>query len=184
MTDDGLMDLVASGDQRAFGELFSRYGGKVLGFAKKILGDLERAEEASQDIWVKVVKQAPNYQKEGYFNAWVMTMIRNHCLNIIRKDRRLSFKEDVGEYIDSEHQGSFEKDIFNKYEIEQVSRAMDQLPDKQRVALTLLVTEELSYEELAKHMEASVGAVKSMIHRARKTLQNELGDKIKKEARQ
>lgn len=182
MTDDGLMDLVANGDQRAFGELFNRYGGKVLGFAKKILGDLERAEEASQDIWVKVVKQAPTYQKEGYFNAWIMTMIRNHCLNIIRKDSRLSFKEDVGEHIDSKHQGSFEKDIFNKYDLKQVSRAMDKLPDKQRVALTLLVTEEISYDELAKQMGASVGAVKSMIHRARKTLQNELGDTIKKEA--
>lgn len=184
MADDELMDLLATGDQKAFGELFKRYGGKVLGFAKKILGDLERAEEASQDIWVKVVKQAPSYQKEGYFNAWVMTMIRNHCLNIIRKDSRLSFKEDVGEYIDSEHQGSFEKDVLNKYDMELVSKAMDELPDKQRIALTLLVTEELSYEELAEQMKASVGAVKSMIHRARKTLQDELGDEIRKGALQ
>ncbi len=182
MADDELMDLVANGDQRAFGELFNRYGGKVLGFAKKLLGDLERAEEASQDIWVKVVKQAPNYQKEGYFNAWVMTMIRNHCLNIIRKDSRLSFKEDVGEYIDSEHNASFEKDILNKHDINTVSKAMDSLPDKQRIALTILITEEPSYEELAERMEASVGAVKSMIHRARKTLQEQLGENFGKEA--
>lgn len=181
-TDDELMVLVADGDQKAFGELFERHGGKVLGFAKKMLGDLERAEEASQDIWVKVVKQAPSYQKEGYFKSWVMTMVRNHCLNIIRKDKRLSFQEDVGEHIDSEHQASFEKDLLNKYDLEIVSEAMQSLPEKQRVALTILITEELSYEELAETMNASVGAVKSMIFRARKTLQETLGPVLGKEA--
>ena len=90
-TDDELMTLIAEGLPQAFECLFDRYSGKVLGYAKKMLGTVEKAEEASQDIWVKVVKLAPQYQKEGYFNAWVMTMIRNHCLNIRRKDKRLFF---------------------------------------------------------------------------------------------
>jgi len=169
-TDDELMGLIAEGHSKAFETLFDRYSGKVLGYAKIMLGSVEKGEEASQDIWVKVVKQAPHYQKEGYFNAWVMTMIRNHCLNIIRKDKRIFFHEDVEVLMESEAVAPFEEDIFNKKDIIQVSKLMELLPEKQRIALTILVTEEPSYEELAEQMGASVGAVKSMIHRARKTL--------------
>jgi len=172
--DDELMDLIAEGNSRAFETLFDRYSGKVLGYAKKMLGSVEKAEEASQDIWVKVAKLAPQYSKEGYFNAWVMTMIRNHCLNIIRKDKRLFFHEDVEPLMDSEAVAPFETEIFAKKDIAEVSKLMELLPEKQRIALTILVTEEPSYEELAEQMGASVGAVKSMIHRARKSLQSQM----------
>lgn len=174
-TDDELMSMIAEGHPKAFELLFDRYSGKLLGYARKMLGSLEKAEEASQDIWVKLVKQAPNYQQEGYFNAWVMTMVRNHCLNIIRKDKRISFHEDVEILIDAESQAApFEEDLFHKQDIAHVSKLMELLPEKQRIALTILITEEPSYEELAEQMGASVGAVKSMIHRARKTLQAQL----------
>jgi RNA polymerase sigma-70 factor (ECF subfamily) len=173
-TDDELMELIAEGHSKAFETLFDRYSGKVLGYAKKMLGSVEKAEESSQEIWVKVARLAPQYQKEGYFNAWVMTMIRNHCLNVIRKDKRLFFHEDVEVLIESESVAPFEEDIFNQRDILQVSKLMEQLPEKQRIALTILVTEEPSYEELAEQMGASVGAVKSMIHRARKTLQAQM----------
>ena len=169
--DDELMDLIATGHAKAFETLFDRYSGKLLGYAKKMLGSTEKAEEASQEIWVKVAKLAPNYQKEGYFNAWVMTMIRNHCLNIIRKDKRLFFHEDVDALRSSEVVPPFEEELLNQKNLEQVSAMMEKLPEKQRIALTILVTEEPSYEELAEQMGASVGAVKSMIHRARKSLQ-------------
>ncbi len=181
VSDDDLMDLVAKGKSGAFDELFERHGGKILGFARRLLGDLERAEEASQDVWVKVVKQAPNYQKAGFFKSWVMTLVRNHCLNIIRKDKRLSFEENIGEKIDSEHRASFEKDLFAKYDVLAVSKAMESLPEKQRVALTILITEELSYEELSEAMGASLGAVKSMVFRARKALQEKLRPDPRKE---
>lgn len=173
-TDDELMSLIAEGNSKAFETLFDRYSGKVLGYAKKMLGSVEKGEEAAQDIWVKVVKLAPQYQKEGYFNAWVMTMIRNHCLNTIRKDKRLFFHEDVEVLMDSETIVPFEEEILNKNDISKISKLMESLPEKQRIALTILVTEEPTYEELAEQMGASVGAVKSMIHRARKTLQAQM----------
>jgi RNA polymerase sigma-70 factor (ECF subfamily) len=174
-TADELMSMIAEGHPKAFEVLFDRYSGKVLGYAKKMLGSLEKAEEASQDIWVKVVKQAPHYQKNGYFNTWVMTMVRNHCLNMIRKDKRLFFHEDVEVLIDEQSNAApFENEILQKQDLEQVSKLMEALPEKQRIALTILITEEPSYEELAEQMGASVGAVKSMIHRARKTLQTQI----------
>ena len=71
LTDDELMGKIAEGCSDSFNVLFERHGPKVFGYAKKILGDHERAEDVSQEIWVKVVQQAPSYSKEGYFKAWV-----------------------------------------------------------------------------------------------------------------
>lgn len=176
--EDALMALVAKGDNKAFEELFDRFAGRLLGYAKKILGSQERAEEATQEIWTKVVRLAPSYNPQGHFKTWVMTMIRNHCLNIIRKDKRLSFQEDVGEVLDQQEQFDVESQIMAQFSLESVSLALNQLPEKQRVALTILYTEEPSYEDLAKEMNLSLGALKSTIHRGRKALYSLLSEEV------
>ena len=169
-TDDELMQAISEGAEAAFNELFARHSSKVLGFAKKMLGSTDRAEEASQDVWVKVVKQAENYVKQGTFSSWVMMMTKNHCLNIIRKDKRITFSENPEDYHSDYNQSESEDLLFSKFAIKDLSAALDQLPEVQRVALTLLATEEPSYEDLATQLEMSVGALKSVIHRGRKAL--------------
>lgn len=174
LEDDELMEKIAEGCSKSFSVLFERHGSRVLGYAKKILGDAERAEDVSQEIWMKVVKQAPSYSKEGYFKAWVMTMTRNQCLNIIRKDQRITFKEDVSELMDREFESDFEKKILESSDIEELKKALDELPENQRLALTILISEDVSYEDLAKQLDLSLSALKSLIHRARKSLQKKL----------
>ncbi len=174
------MVKIASGCQKSFGVLFDRHGGKVLGYAKKILSDHEKAEDVSQEIWIKVVKLAPNYKGEGFFKAWVMTMTRNTCLNIIRKDQRITFKDDVSDVIEQgvTLDSDFEKKLEQSFNIEIIKQALDDLPEMQRLTLTLLITEELSYEEIAKEYDLSVSATKSLIFRARKSLQEKLKPEV------
>ena len=176
-TDDELMQAISEGAETAFNELFERHSSKVLGFAKKMLGSLDKAEETSQDIWVKVVKQAENYVKQGTFSSWVMMMTKNHCLNIIRKDKRLTFSESPEDYHSDYNQNESEDLLFSKFAIEDLSKALDQLPDNQRIALTLLATEEPTYEDMAEQLEMSVGALKSVIHRGRKALKELMFEK-------
>lgn len=179
LEDDELMVKIASGCQKSFSVLFERHGGKILGYAKKILSDHEKAEDVSQEIWMKVVKLAPNYRGEGFFKAWVMTMTRNTCLNILRKDQRLSFKDDVSDVIEqgASLDDDFEKKMQQSFNLEIIKEALNELPEMQKLTLTLLITEELSYEEIAKEYDLSVSATKSLIFRARKSLQ----EKLKKE---
>lgn len=169
-TDDELMQAISEGTEAAFNELFERHSSKVLGFSKKMLGSADKAEEASQDIWVKVVKQAENYVEQGTFSSWVMMMTKNHCLNIIRKDKRLTFSEAPEDLHSDYNHKDTENALFSKFAVEDLSKALDQLPDIQRIALTLLATEEPTYEDLAEQLKMSVGALKSVIHRGRKTL--------------
>lgn len=177
-TDDQLMAQIEQGSSEAFQVLFDRHSGKILGYAKKLLGSKERAEEVSQEIWIKVVKLAAQYRSENHFKAWTMTMTKNHCLNILRKDGRIVFVEEVRDLVENETKMLFEKKFFSQFSMEAVSQAIDELPEKQRVALTILLTEEASYEEIAEQMNASLGAVKTMIHRGRKALQEKLREEV------
>ena len=135
-----------------------------------MLGSLDKAEEASQDVWMKVVKGASSYEGSGYFKAWVMRMTKNHCLNILRKDSRLVFTEAPESLSIDDGQEVSEKSVFSDLSVRDLSRALDLLPESQRVALTLLATTEPSYEDLASEMGVSLGALKSIVHRGRKAL--------------
>ena len=172
-TDDELVKLISEGSEVAFQVLFERHASLILGFSRKMLGSLDRAEEASQEVWLKVVKGASSYEANGYFKAWVMRMTKNHCLNILRKDSRLVFTESP-ESLSSETQEVSEKSVFSDLSLRDLSKALDKLPENQRVALTLLATTEPSYEDLAHEMGVSLGALKSIVHRGRKALKEVL----------
>jgi RNA polymerase sigma-70 factor (ECF subfamily) len=168
-SDDELIKLISQGSESGFQVLFERHASLVLGFSKKMLGGLDKAEEASQEVWLKVVRNAESYDPRGQFKSWLMRVTKNHCLNVLRKDARLVFTDKVVE-IPPENIKDAEEAMFLSLSMKDLSEALDQLPDTQRVALTLLATTEPSYEDLAEEMGVSLGALKSIVHRGRKSL--------------
>jgi len=168
-TDDELVRLISEGSESGFQVLFERYASLVLGFSKKMLGSLDKAEEASQEVWLKVVKNAKSYDSRGQLKSWLMRVTKNHCLNVLRKDARLVFTDKVVES-PPENTKDAEEAMLLSLSMKDLSEALDKLPDTQRVALTLLATTEPSYEDLAEEMGVSLGAVKSIVHRGRKSL--------------
>ena len=171
--DDLLMEKIAKGDKLAFKTLFKKHGGHLLGYAQRYLKQKEKAEELTQEIWMKVIRLAPSYKPEGHFVAWLYAMTRNLCLNNLRSENRLVATEDIDEKIDSEsiERESMENEVLQKKDFEQIKKAIDNLPDAQRSALLLYVVEEMSYEDIGRELSTSLSAVKSLIFRARKSLQ-------------
>ena len=179
LTDDELMSRLARGDQRAFAELFERHAGKILGYACRLVGDKAKAEDVSQDVWLKIVKAAPSYSGSGHFIAWAYTLTRNRALNVIRNAKRLDEAIAVGggeEGMDIPDREELEVKVMNLAEVERVKQEIDKLPDAQRVALVTWLTEDMTYDELAAHMDTSVSAVKSLLFRARRSLEEALGE--------
>lgn len=177
-SDDELMVQIAKGDQRAFGRLFERHSGKALGYACRLIGDRERAEDVAQEVWLKVVKAAERYEGTGNFIAWLYTLTRHTCLNMIRDQRRLFealASEGEPESFEIPDRRELEETIMKMAEVERVKREIDQLPDSQRLALVAWLTEDLSYDELAAHMSISVPSLKSLLFRARRNLILSLG---------
>ncbi len=190
-TDDSLMKKLASGSKSgkersedakaAFRILFERHAGLILGYCSRILGDRSLAEDVSQDVWMKVIQNAQNYEARNQLRPWLLTLSRNTCLNVLRS--RKSFVQ-----IDSDNESEIETEarkisnvasdegtaiqsLIEKDGSKNFKTHLDSLPAAQRTALSLLLIEELSYEEIARAMELTLPAVKTHIHRGRKKLE-------------
>ncbi len=173
---DSLMVQISEGDMNAFELLFNEFSSKVMGYARSIVKNPNLAEEITQDVWMKLVKAAPRFKSQGYFKAWLMTLTRNTCLTYLKKEGKYFPKEDIAQNLEEEE--DFEQKLYDQFEIKRLKEALFQLPDSQRVALTLLISEGLTYDKLADSLSLSLSATKSLIYRARQSLLKLMGENI------
>ncbi len=125
---------------------------------------------------MKVIKAAPSYRAESKFSAWILTIARRTCLSEMRrlaKTALLVEEPEHGVEIECDKE-SVERQLSQSQTIHRIRSEIDKLPGAQRAALTMWMTEDLSYEEIAAELSTSVAAVKSLIFRARQNLEKAL----------
>ena len=175
--DELLMQAIGRGDQAAFTVLVGRHLGRVTAMAWRMSGSRADGEEIAQEAFARVWVHAPKWDsggpKEGMakFTTWLYRIVLN--LAIDRKRRRVMQPlEEAGEVAD-ERADAF--DAINRGQVAAaVGQAVRDLPERQRMALVLCFYEELSNIEAARVMELSVGAIESLLIRAKKTLRQTL----------
>ncbi len=175
-SDETLMAAIATGDKVAFSRLVERHLARTVGLATRLMGARADGEEIAQEAFARVWSHASRWRPIGgggnaRFTTWLYRIVVN--LAIDRKRRpSLTPMEDVEEPVDEADDG------FTRIHRRQVSKAVEaamaRLPERQRVALSLCFFEGMSNIEAGKVMSLSVGAVESLLVRARKTLRHEL----------
>lgn len=164
--DETLMEKVAQGELSAFTQLFDRHQNSVCRFAFRFVGQWARAEELSQEIFVKLYRGAKGYRPTAKFRTYLFRVAANHCLNELRRG------EYQASHLDEDaaaHSPSAERpdEAFQGRRLEAaVQRALGELTERERAAFCLCRFEGLSYKEIAQALSASEAAVKSLIHRA------------------
>ena len=182
--DAALMLRVKQGDGAAFTTLVEKYKQPVLNLAYRTLRDATEAEDLAQNVFVQVYKSAGRYQPAAKFSTWLFTIARNLCLNEIRRrsrhpadslDQTRDGTDDQPLHQIEDRRETSPPDQLLRGELEsKVDEALAALPENQRTALLLCRQEELSYEEIARVLDCSLSATKSLIHRARETLKQKL----------
>ncbi len=180
VSDEDLMLECRKGDMSAFELLVRRYQDALVNYIFYNINDFHRAEDLAQETFLRVLKSASRYEPKSSFKNWLYTIATNLSRNEIRnRVRRKTYylEEMVDENEDIYHSEymidtRFQPDIlYEKKERQQlVKKTLKQLPENQRLALTLVTYQELSYEEVSDILNCSVGAVKSLIHRARQNM--------------
>ncbi len=165
MTETEAIDLCRTGDIAGLHVLYELHRTKVYNLSWRILGTQHDAEDALQEVFIKVFDRVKNYRGDSAFSTWLYRMTTNHCLDILRRRKIISFLgfENAPEIEDKKEQGRPE----NLGLSPKITQALEKLPDKQRACLLMKEMEDLSYEEIAKALGFSLGAVKSNIHRAK-----------------
>ena len=182
--DAALMLRVKQGDTAAFAQLVDKYKQPVLNVASRMLRDLVEAEDVAQTVFLQVFKSAHRYEVSSKFSTWLFTIVRNLCLNEIRRRSRHPAESLEAPHPEHEDQPlhQFEDkatasppETLLLGELDQkIGTALAGLPENQRLAILLCRQNELSYEEIARVLGCSVSATKSLIHRGRETLKQKL----------
>jgi RNA polymerase sigma-70 factor (ECF subfamily) len=173
--DDPDVDLMLrfqKGEEAAFEELVKRHTRGVLNLVYRYLGDAARAEDMSQDVFLKVYKARMKYEPKAKFTTWLYRIAVNHCLNEIRARRSQPAGAAPIDDLLQEPQAQDPDARLHREELQQaVKRALATLPENQRIAVLLARYEEMSYDEIADTMGLSLEAVKSVLFRAKENLQ-------------
>jgi RNA polymerase sigma-70 factor (ECF subfamily) len=182
--DAALMLRVKQGDMGAFEQLVDKYKKPVMNVVFRMLRDATEAEDVAQNVFVQVHKSASRYEVSSKFSTWLFTIARNLCLNELRRRSRHpadSMDAAHPEQEDQPWQQFEDKKTFSPPETllhgeleQKIEEALAELPENQRTAILLCRQDELSYEDIAKVLQCSLSATKSLIHRGRETLKQKL----------
>jgi RNA polymerase sigma-70 factor, ECF subfamily len=183
--DLSLVDRVLAGDRRAFEPLVRRHERRVFRVTLAVLGNIEDAEEAMQDTFVKAFRHLEQFRKESRFTTWLTRIAVNTALQ--KRNARKNFvplaEADTAEELlvpkRYEPWKSNPEQLYGKQELHRfVEEAIQSLPEIYREAFVLRDVEELTAEEAAEVLGIKVPALKTRLLRARLMMREMLAEKL------
>lgn len=155
-----------TGDEDAYRELVGRFGPRLRYFLRKFVGQIDRADDLAQEVWIDVLRQLPRLKDAGAFTTWLYRIAHGKAMLDGRRNGRAP-----ATIADVEWIAEKEDDAFAAEDAARIHVALDQLEPLQREVLVLRFLEELSYEEIGQVIDCPLGTVRSRIHYAKAALQ-------------
>ncbi|MGO9095207.1 MAG: RNA polymerase sigma factor [Bryobacteraceae bacterium] len=179
--DARLMLRVRDGDAASFELLLERHRAPVIRFVYRMVQNQAVAEELAQEAFLRVYRARARYEPTARFTTWLFRIATHLALNSLR-DRRSgkyyeSLDEEAGETASRQlpdRRPTIEQKLLDRARFDEVRRAVAALPDKQRAAVLMHKYEEMEYSQIARVLECSESAVKSLLFRAYETLRARL----------
>ncbi len=181
MNDSEFLHLLRSGDKAAFSKLVEAYKKPVLNICFRFLLNREDAEDVAQDVFVEIYHSIASFRGDAHLGTWIHRVAVTRSLDEIRKRKRkkriASFGETLGlDQISSWLAGTDrpDKSLEQADDLKNLEKALNQLPDNQRIALTLSKLDGCPTPKIAEIMQTSITAVDSLIYRAKQNLKTYL----------
>lgn len=188
LEDFRLIDMaVDQKDQQAYAELMKRYKRPVYHMILKMVRNVDDAEDLTIEAFAKAFKNLARFKKDYTFSTWLFRIATNNAIDFIRKKKLdtmsldTTFKDDDGASItidvEDDKRLNPQEETIKSQKIELVRIFVDKLPPKYQRLVKLRYFDELSYEEIAKELDAPLGTVKAQLHRARELMYDLVKDK-------
>jgi len=177
---------VGEGNEQAYAQLMERYRRPVYHMILKMIRNTDDAEDLTIEAFAKAFKNLHKFKKDYTFSTWLFRIATNNAIDFIRKKKlntfslNTSFTDDGGESvtIDVEDKNLNPQEVaIKEQKIELVQMFVTKLPPKYQRLVRLRYFDELSYDEIAKTLEAPLGTVKAQLHRARELMYDLVKDK-------
>jgi RNA polymerase sigma-70 factor, ECF subfamily len=184
MTDEDLIQRLIARDNSAFRELVEKYQSMVFKTCFGLLRQSEDAEDIAQDVFIEVFQSIEQFRQQSKLSTWLYRISINKSLNHLRKNKVKNLMNSIEHFLFREKSSKLDIEDTNAndspYSIDYrersgiLQKAIDSLPDNQRIAFSLCKYDELSYQEIMEIMNLSLPSVESLIHRAKLNLQKKL----------
>jgi RNA polymerase sigma-70 factor (ECF subfamily) len=154
-----------------FAKVYNDHSRAIYYLALRMLGDPEKAEDATHDVFLKAFRKMSEFRGEASWRTWLYRITINHCRNLKQSwnDRHMFSNADEAVWETAQAGGDSPLRVLEIKELGQrIQKAMDDLPQEYRLLLLLVADEQLSYHEVAALTNQSEDAVRGKLHRARK----------------
>ena len=174
---ENLLLRVAEGDQKSFAELYDRVAPRVLGLITRLLIDHSQSEEVAQEVFLEIWRTATRFDpNRGAGLSWILTMSHRRAVDRVRasqsshdRDIKIGIRDSEREY------DQVAESVEIRIEHERVKRAMTQLTELQREAITLAYYGGYSHSEVAKILSVPIGTIKTRLRDGMIRLRDEMG---------
>jgi RNA polymerase sigma factor (sigma-70 family) len=175
LNDQELMRIVQSGDFSPASEVYDRYSGRIYNFAFRFLRNAEASQDAVQEVFVKMMRHANQFNGDAKLSTWLFSITANWCRDYLRKaDNKAKEPAEVLVSLPSSSEDAPDRNLERRQNELLVRRALETLTTEQREAILLSRYQGLSYAEIAQIAGCSEGAVKTRVFRAMETLKRTL----------
>jgi RNA polymerase sigma-70 factor (ECF subfamily) len=163
VTDEALMLAVRNGDLERLSVLFERYHRRLFGFCYRMMDEPATAQDVVQEVFVRVLKYRKTYRDSGSFESWLFQIARNACNDFLKKRLTFHSVDDIPgtAMSDPGHEARYQQ----REEIAVLRQALRQLPPEKRELIILSRYRGMTYEQLAKLMDADAGTMRVRLHR-------------------
>lgn len=175
MSDSQILELTRHGEyEKAFNGIVEAYSERLYWHVRRFLCDHEETNDLLQDIFIKIWTALPAFRADARIYTWLYRIATNEVLNHLRK-HRLDTSGDA-----SALERKIDEDAhFNGNELQrELHKAIQRLPDKQRIVFSLRYFNEMKYEDIAEITDTSVGALKASYHHAYTRIRKELQERF------
>jgi RNA polymerase sigma-70 factor (ECF subfamily) len=181
-SDVQLMLDVKAGDSASFDLLLRKYRSPLVSFLYRMVRDAATAEDLAQEVFLRVYRARKQYSPSAKFTTWLFRIATNLALNSVRDNRYRHSQVSLDAPVEEDEAPvqvvardmRIDEHMMERDRARVIQRAIAALPEKQRVAVLLHKYEEMDYTEIAKILECSESALKSLLFRAYETLRVEL----------
>jgi RNA polymerase sigma factor (sigma-70 family) len=165
--DDELLAIRCQlGEPAAFEDLIARWHAPLWSFVRRLVGNDDAAREIVQDAWVRVIRGIPQLREGSKLRAWLFGIARRTVMDRLRQEYARSLIVDV----DVDDLAANASSLEDAENLDELERALIDLPIVEREVLTLFYLQKLSLNEVADALKVPVGTIKSRLFRAKRLL--------------
>ena len=158
--------------QQEFINIISPFKDKLFRLAKRMLVSTEEAEDATQEVLIRLWNRNDNLKSYNSVEALAVTMTKNYCLDQLKSKRASNLQIVHNNY--SDNKASVEREVEGRDSWNWVEKIINELPEQQRLIIQMRDIEEYEYEEIAKALDMQETSVRVALSRARKTIREQL----------